>query len=254
MDRRLSGVLAVVVLVLLAGCGGVAVTDGTDTTDERADADNVTAASDRTIEVMANGEATADPDRATIRLSVRATGSDPGAVREELAKEDETLLAALRDWGLSDDQIRTVRYDVRQDRESRKQEETKKYVGIHTYAVEIHKVDAVGEVIDVAIGNGADQIDRVQFGLSEERAAKVRERALKDAMASAKSDATVIADSAGLEIVGVQSVSTAETRTIHAEYASPAQAGGDAATSVEPGDVSVEVRVRVVYGAEATES
>lgn len=243
MDRRLSGVLAVVALVLLAGCAGLATTGETDS------GANATAP-DRTIEVAANGEATAAPDRATVRVSVRATGSDPKAVRDELASDDEALLAALRDWGLSDDQIRTVRYDVRETRESRERDRNVTYVGLHTYELEIDDVDAVGEVIDVAIGNEADRVDRVQFGLSEERTAEVRERAIEDAMSSAEADATVIADSAGLELVGVQSASTAETRTIHAEYASPArETAGDAATSVEPGDVSVEVRIRVVYGA-----
>lgn len=244
MDRRISYVLAVVALVLLAGCAGLASTGGADA------GDNSTAAPDRTIEVAANGEATADPDRATVRVSVRATGSDPEAVREDLASDDEALLAALRDWGLADDQIRTVRYDVREERKSRERDGNVSYVGVHTYALEIHDVDAVGEVIDVAIGNEADRVDRIQFGLSEERAAEVREQALEDAMSNADADATVIADSADLDLLGVRSASTAETRTIHAGYATPTQeTAGDAATSVEPGDVSVEVRVRVVYEA-----
>lgn len=243
MVRKHASLLAVVALVLLAGCAGFATTGSTD-----GSSDSATDPA-RTIEIVATGDATADPDRATVRVSVQATGSDAEAVREELASDDEALLAALRNWGLADEQIRTVRYDVRETRDSREKTETTQYVGIHTYALEIHQVDAVGEVIDVAVANGADEVDRVQFGLSENRTAEVRERALENAMGNAERDATTIADSSGLELVGVFTASTADTRTIRAEYAVAAREGGDAATNVEPGDVSVEVRVRVVYEA-----
>jgi len=61
-------------------------------------------------------------------------------------------------------------------------------------------VDAVGEVIDVAIDAGADEVQRIEFGLSEEREREVRETAIENAMANAESDATVLADSSGLEL------------------------------------------------------
>lgn len=248
MDRQLIGPLAVVALVLLAGCAGVAETGQTDASNDSV------VEPDRTIEVASTGQATAEPDRATIRISVEATGSDPKAVRDQLAADDEELLTALRDWGLEDDQIRTVRYDVRETRESRTSEDTEQYVGQHMYALELDDVEAVGDVIDVSISNGAARVDSVRFGLSEEREAEVREQALEDAMTSADADAAVLADNAGLEVVGVYSVSTADTRTIRAEYVTATQERGDAATSVEPGDVSVEVRVRVVYNAVKTGS
>jgi len=107
-------------------------------------------------------------------------------------------------------------------------------------------VDAVGEVIDVAIDAGADEVQRIEFGLSEEREREVRETAIENAMANAEGDATVLADSSGLELAGAYSVSTANAGVTPyrvSDAAVMAESGAGAATGIETGDVSVRVSV-----------
>ncbi|OYR80914.1 SIMPL domain-containing protein, partial [Halorubrum sp. E3] len=181
MNRKLVTAIGVTLLVALAGCTGLAGSTGVggvDAGDEPA--------LERNIEVVADGEATAEPDRATIRVAVTATGDDSAAVRDELAAGDEELRAALTDWGLDEDDIKTDRYDVRESYETRDNPERTEYQGVHRYAIEIDDVDAVGEVIDVAVDAGADEVQRIAFGLSEEREREVRDAAIENAMASAE--------------------------------------------------------------------
>ncbi|PHQ39766.1 SIMPL domain-containing protein [Halorubrum persicum] len=250
MNRKLVTAIGVTLLVALAGCTGLAGSTGVggvDAGDEPA--------LERNIEVVADGEATAEPDRATIRVAVTATGDDSAAVRDELAAGDEELRAALTDWGLDEDDIKTDRYDVRESYETRDNPERTEYQGVHRYAIEIDDVDAVGEVIDVAVDAGADEVQRIAFGLSEEREREVRDAAIENAMASAEDDATVLANSSELELAGVYSVSTANAgvtpyRVSDAAMATESDGAGGAATSIETGDVSVRVSVNVVYVAE----
>ena len=248
MDRRLIGALAIVAVVLLAGCAGVA---------GSSDAPGETEP-ERTVEVTASGEATAEPDRATVTVAVEARGDSPQAVREELASDDESLRAALADWGLDDDQIRTTRYDVREDRPYPEEErnESSQYVGVHQYELEIHDVDAVGEVIDVSIGAGADRVQRVQFGLSDERESELRTAAFENAVENADSNARTLANSTGLEIVDVYTISTTNHH-VSPYRAEPTVAedagngGGGVPTTIESGDVTVDVEVHVVFEAES---
>ncbi|OYR69865.1 SIMPL domain-containing protein, partial [Halorubrum sp. E3] len=148
MNRRLTALIGIAALVALAGCTGFA---GTATPTDGGD----DAQLERSIEVTASGEATSAPDRATLRVAVTATGDDAAAVRDELAAGEGELRTALTDWGLDEDAIRTERYDVRESYETRDDPNRTRYEGIHQYAIELDDVDAVGEVIDVAIDAGA---------------------------------------------------------------------------------------------------
>ncbi|MFO8114320.1 MAG: SIMPL domain-containing protein [Halorubrum sp.] len=250
MNRRLATAAGLALLVALAGCAGLAGSTGTGP-DAASDGEP---ALDRSIEVTADGEATAEPDRATVHVAVTATGNDSAEVRDELSVADESVRAALTDWGLDEDDIRTDRYDVRESRESRENPERTTYRGIHRYEVTIDDVDAVGEVIDVAVTAGANEVQRIEFGLSEEREREVRATALENAMANADDDAAVLANSSGLAVTGVYRVSTTDggvTPYRVAETAAVGDAGGgDAATGIETGDVTVRVNVNVLYGAE----
>ena len=244
MNRRLTALIGIAALVALAGCAGIA---GTATPTGGDDAQL-----DRSIEVTADGEAASAPDRATLRLAVTATGDDAAAVRDELAAGEEELRTALTDWGLDEDAIRTERYDVRESYETRDDPNRTRYEGIHQYAIELDDVDAVGEVIDVAVDAGADQVQRIQFGLSDERERELREEALTAAMANADDDAAVLANASDLEVVGVYEVSTAQsgaTPFVAERYTEAGDGAAGASTSVQTGDVTVRVTVNVVYEA-----
>jgi hypothetical protein len=245
LQRPTLGVLGLVLLVLVAGCSG-ATGVGADATG--------TDGPERSIEVAADGEASAEPDRATVLVAVESTAADPQTVRTELAESDGELRTALYDWGIAEDDVRTERYDIREARGGRDTpDEPTEYTGIHLYAVEVDDVDAVGEVIDVAVGAGADRVERIRFGLSDERADDLREQALTDAMDTARAEADTLAANADLEVTGARTVSTTNVRT--APYTNTAvQAEGDAATEsartgIQTGNVDVTVTVRVVFDA-----
>lgn len=247
MERRHIAVLTVLGAVALAGCAGFAgAGSGAGTADSPTE-------TERTIEVSTAGEATGEPDRATLSVAVQATGTDAQAVRDDLAAADDELRSGLIEWGLDEDQITTQRYDIRETRESRQEEDLEEYAGEHRYEIELHDVDAVGDAIDVAVEHGADSVHRITFGLSEEREAELREDALANAMANADADADVLAANAGLTVEGVYTVSTADASvspyraSVTDDVAMAERA--DAATGIETGDVSVSVDVRVVYEA-----
>ena len=102
-------------------------------------------------------------------------------------------------------------------------------------------------MIDVAVDAGADQVQRIQFGLTEETEREVREQAIDEAMSNADDDAAALANASDLEVSGVYEVSTAESRG--GTYVTESYQAAPASTSVESGDVSVRVTVNVVYEA-----
>jgi len=255
-DRPLAA-LALVGFVLLAGCaGGI----GSTAPANQAPADADTDDGGTTVAVAGQATVDAEPDAATVTLAVRAAGDDAATVRDRLAANVSAVRSSLADYGLDDDQVTTEHFRVRQTRPpERERGDAPDYVGVHALTVELDDVDAVGDVVDRAVEAGATEVGHVTFRLSDERRAELREQALTDAMADARSEAALLADTEGLTVGTPASISTDEVSVDrpHREVAyatAAATPAADRQTAVEPGDVTVRVSVQVVYNASAGEA
>lgn len=211
---------------------------------------NATNATRTTIRVSASGAVEGEPDQAILRVAVVANASSAEAVRQGLAENVSRMRRALRDADVGDDRIRTVAFDIRAERD---ETGVTGYWGVHAFEITLSDTERAGEILDVAVRNGANQVDGVAFTLSEEKRSELRARALRAAMANASADAETIAASANRSVVGVRQVTTTEAGFVPTEAAVETTAADAAArTDVESGPVTVTAEVVVVY--EARES
>ncbi|THE66463.1 DUF541 domain-containing protein [Salinadaptatus halalkaliphilus] len=207
---------------------------------------------DRTIEVSANGEVEAEPDEASARVGLEATGDSAEDVERELAERAEELRATFDELGIRDENVESGRYNIRPERDGNG------YRGSHSFRLVIEDVDRVGDVIDALARAGADDIGRINFGLSDARRVELREEALDHAFENADEEARHIADNRGVSITGTKSVSTRSVDVVPAraeayDVAAEADVADDAAapaTDIDSGPVSVSAAVDVVYGFE----
>ena len=206
----------------------------------------------KSVTVSASGEIDATADQAIVRVAVTATGNDSNAVRQELAEGAESLRAALEEYGLASDDIRTAYYDISQERERTPEgTEMGEYRGTHAFELTVNNTSAAGEVIDVAVSNGADQVMGVSFTLSDEKREQVHNEALTEAMENAQTRADTLAAAGDLSITEVHSIVSANTdfRPYAVETAAAMSSADGASTSVEPGPVTVTANVQVTYNA-----
>jgi uncharacterized protein YggE len=266
MAPKLAAV-GVSLLLLVSGVGVIAASmdgplpqteDGTPaaTPDETPANDTTPAApadgagsENATISVTATASASAAPDTARIRAAVVATAPDAETARQQAAANVSDVRTALREAGVSDEQIRTTGFDINTVRE-REQNDTGqvRYRAVNEFVVEVAP-DRAGEIIDVAVGNGTNQVSGVTFTLSEETRRDLRQDALRDAMTGARLDAGTIADASGVSITGLESASTADVVFAPFESDQAGTAGGSE-TTIEPGPVEVSATVSVTYRAE----
>lgn len=240
---RLLPALALALMLVTAGCAGLA------TSQPAAQAEQATTG-DSTIRVATSGQVEAQPDQAILRISVVATGDSANAVREAVAANASAMRQALREAGVSDDQIRTAYYDISRAHRERKTG-AGQYRAIHAFRITVSDTSRVGELIDVAVTNGADRVDGVQFTLSEEKRRELRKDALREAMTNARSQADVLASAANLTITEATRVQTGhvQVRPYRVQYESARAVS--ASTSVESGPVTVTAQVVVTYNATA---
>lgn len=251
MDRRqfLAGTAAVAAVT--AGC----TTRAQD--DEPNAAGTVRGAApedpaEREIEVSARGEVETEPDQATLSVGVEATGDSADEVESDLAEQADDLRDAFGDLGLSEDDVESGRYDVRPERNGNR------YRGSHRFQLTLQDPDRVGEVIDAVTAAGADDVGRINFGLTDETRAALRDSALEEALENADDEARAIAADRNVTITGTKSVSTrnVDVVPVRAEYdATTAEVADDDAdasprTEIDSGPVTVTASVDVVYGFE----
>jgi len=228
--------LTLVVAVLLAGCTGPLQTAASD--DD--------GASGSTISVSASGSATADADRAVVRLSVEATADSADDARAQVASGVESVRTTLADAGIPDANVTTAAFGLSPvyDRSETNRDVTG-YRAMHALTVETTPARA-GEVIDLAVGAGATSVDGVQFTLSDERRSDLRATALERAMNAARTDADGLAAASDLAVTGVQQITTGADFTPYPAARFEDTAGG---TTLQPAPVSVTVTVSVTYTA-----
>ncbi|MEF8787066.1 MAG: SIMPL domain-containing protein [Haloarculaceae archaeon] len=227
-------------------------TPAEETPDEQtpaAPAPGDTAGENATISVSASATASTAPDTVQIRAAVVATASDAETARRQVAENVSRTRTALAESGITDDQFRTRQFDIRTVREPRPNDSRQtRYRAVNEFEIEVSP-DRAGAVIDIAVGNGTNQINGVTFTLTDETRRDLREQALRDAMANARADANTVAAASNVTVQSVKSVSTSEMGFSPFESRLAGGVAEDASTVIEPGPIEVSATVSVTYRA-----
>lgn len=222
----------------------------------------VTAQSDdsaeHVIRVSGTGTVTTSPDEVRISLGVQTEHSDVQVAQEKNAEIMDAIVNAIKEAGIPADDIQTTRYRIYHTTDDEKSSSSilpgDKKTTFHvsnTVVVTLHDTSRAGEIIDLAVENGANTVTSVQFTLSEEKQQELRDEALTAAVTSARSDADTVAAALGKRIVDVQEVSVGGSYAPVA-YAEKSLYGGDATggrvpTPIEAGTLDVTATVSIAY-------
>jgi uncharacterized protein YggE len=204
----------------------------------------------RTLSVSGTGRVNAVPDVADISLGVFETAKEAAAASQKAAASMEAVVQALLALGIDEKDIQTTsinlnaRYDWNKEPAQIVGWEARNMVD-----VTVRDLDAVGDVVDAVVGAGSNQINGISFRVEDPTGAQTLARTA--AVEDARAKADQLATDAGVEIVGIVSISESggqQPQPIYMarqEMAFAADAG--ASTPVLPGEVELSVFVSMVY-------
>ena len=205
-----------------------------------------------TIVVGGTGRVAVQPDLADLRLGVSVARPTVAAARAEAAATMEAILRSVTEMGTERRDIRTTLLSVqpRYDYRDGKAPKLTGYELANVVEVTIRDLDRVGDVVDGALGAGATSMDGLSFRVADpapaEREARIR------AMAAARASADVLAEAAGLAILGVADVVEGDVPrppTPRHKAERMAMVTADMGTPVESGSMEIAVTVTVTYRA-----
>ena len=207
----------------------------------------------KTISLGGAGTASTTADEATINMGVEVTKDTAAEAISANAESMGAIIDALMLTGIGEDNIMTTSYSVYPQYDWTEDGRVLLgYMVTNMVQVTVKDLDIVGDVIDAAGGAGANRMDGISFGLSDAKMQELKNTAYILALGDATDKADLIADTLGLTISGVQSVTEssyvpARTNVAYAEAAMDSSASFRAPTQIISGDLSVSVNVHIVF-------
>lgn len=201
----------------------------------------------RTVTVIGEGRASGAPDIAQLNIGVQVSDADVKAATQQAAGDMEALLAALKAAGIADEDIQTSYYNVFVDRPFGPDGPSSDvlYQVSNSVQVTIRDLDRVSMILGVAIEAGANNVQGVNFNISDPSMlrSEARQQAVADALATAEELAQLNGLSVG-EVISVSEVIDSGVFPIR-DVASAVMSLD--AGPISPGDVEVNVQLQITY-------
>jgi uncharacterized protein YggE len=202
------------------------------------------------IEVSGAASISVPADRAQVSFAMETRGETAAAAATTNADAMDRVLTALRRANLPGLDLETFGYSLQPQysNDPQRARTIVAYVSNNNVGATITDVDAVGRLIDVAIGAGANRVARIAFSASDTEPA--RAQALAEAVSSARAEARVIAESLGYRLGVPLEVRGGAQRPIPraAMFDSGVRAMQVAApTPIEAGDQTVDANVTIRF-------
>ncbi len=214
-------------------------------------AQDSTASNEKLIYTSTTGEVLARPDQVELSLAVQTENIDARIAQQNNAGQMASTIAALENAGIPADRIKTTGYSiypVYDDSSSIMGSKVKFYRVTNTLLVTLTDITRAGEIVDLAVANGVNEVNSISFTMSEGQQKALRSDALRDAMTRSRSDADIVAAAGGLTITGIKEITVSG-----GYYPVPvsdyryAEGAAKASTPIVPGDVRISASVSVTY-------
>lgn len=209
----------------------------------------------RTVTVVGEGSVKIKPNVAYASIGVETLNESIQQATSESTKTMEQIVAALKAAGIAEKDMQTSGFSVWVDRSRSMEGELTGQAVYHVtnmVSVTIRDLDKVGEILEKAMGAGANMINSVSFGIDQPEALQkeARQKAAADALAKAQELAALHNAQLG-ELVSVSEI----VGSGGGYYASGTDAllgayrmgMGGGAGPISPGELELALKLQVVY-------
>lgn len=200
----------------------------------------------QTVVVVGHSTATAKPDLGRLTFAVVSKSPTLSSALQRNKAQAATLIAAVKSAKVAESDIHTRQFNV------------SFYSGMHEVRngidVVVRDVERVGEVVDIALTSGSNEAFGVSYELDKKDSveAELRTGAMKDARARAEALARLGGRKLGAligvsEVVGGTPPPSYGFGSGYGRLGGRAHAAGAAPVPFEPGELSFERQLEVVY-------
>lgn len=197
------------------------------------------------------------PDEAKVSLGINIQKDTVGVAQDEANKVINAITAKLAELGIDKEDVKTSNYSIYPNYDYTNG--TNRIIGYNINSnleVTISDFDKLNSVIDLATAEGANQVGGVQFTLSKEKEAELKQQARQEAIKDAQESAQELARLSGIRLGRVVDVSESRMdawpvspmyRSAEIMMNKDAYGAGGEPTSIEPGSTTYSYVVNLSY-------
>ncbi|MBS3159307.1 SIMPL domain-containing protein [Candidatus Woesearchaeota archaeon] len=205
---------------------------------------------ENTINVQGNSELRFQPDEAEVSIGVSILKPTAKEAQDEVNKVINQIIDNLRYKGFDEKDIQTEQISLYEDYSwSEDGRESLGWRATQNLLVKSDDITKVGDIIDAATEGGANQINNINFGLSEAKEQEYKAQALSEATKSAKDKAEIIANSLNVKLHELRSVTESNYYYVPYRYdmAMGVEKAADEAATILPQEVTITAQVALIY-------
>jgi uncharacterized protein len=198
---------------------------------------------DKLVTVTGEASLSVAPDAAVIRIGVTSVGRTAKAASEINAKEMTAVLAAIKANGIAERDIQTSRLSLQPQYDPNKAG-TARLLGFQVtnqLTVTIRDIGKLPELLDSAVGAGANEMSGIEFIVSKQ--SNLLDQARGEAIVDARRKAELYAKAAGAKIGPVLAITEEGASPPH-PVMKALRAG---AVPIAPGEQTLRASVTVSY-------
>lgn len=211
------------------------------------------------VSVSGASSLTVEPNKAEVYAKIATLEKTAQESKNKNSQISGGVARALKKEGVKDKDIETSQFFISPKYEYEEISEnglikTKQvligYEVVNVLKVTTQDIEKAGRIIDAAIDSGANDIERVSFGLTEEKEKEIKQQAMALASNDAKEKASALASSLGVSLLKPISISESgffyqpfefNARGALMEKSAPAE------TAISPQKIDVSASVSLVY-------
>jgi hypothetical protein len=210
------------------------------------------------ISVTATGKVSVTPDLVTFEATYNNKKSDIKSVQEDLTRNNNQIIQALKDKGVADKDIQTKDFSItpsyRWEYSSNKRLDDGQ-TGRSVIFVKVRNKEKAGEIMDATVNAGANQLSNITFTIDDLE--KPRSDARKLATDGARKKANELASGSGVSVGGLISISETSYSYAPTQYSNSYNdlTAGKAidttqVTTLASGSLEVTISVNATYAIE----
>lgn len=209
------------------------------------------APSPRAISVSGSGQVLLNPDIAYIYIGVSTENESAADAVAKNNADTQRLIDALKAAGVAENDLRTSNFSIWQNTPYGVDGMPGKpvYRVDNTIYVTARDLAKLGDLLDAAVGAGANNINSIQFDVADKTQALTDAR--KAAVEAAKKQAAELAEAAGVTLGGIQGIQYYDSAPIvYAEAKGMGGGGADAAAlavPINPGQMQITATVTIHF-------
>jgi uncharacterized protein len=203
------------------------------------------------FDVTGESELITVPDQAEVSVGISARAATVAEAQNQANSVINSISDSVKALGIKAEDIKTLDYTINPEYDY---ESTFRpiiaYNVTTTLRIKTDQLEQINAVIDTATANGANQVNGVQFSLSEEKEKELTNEARKEAIADAQEKAKELAQLSGMKLGRIMNVYEQPPYNPPMPYAGGVMMARDAAveqSALQPGSTTFSYMVTLSY-------